>query len=91
MNRTERLREIKKAHQRYVEWWLPIDVAAGSVMAPMSCHRFCESLLTYSDKDWFDRWLPDFKEPGEKIHMKRCALESVIGHYTHIINLNEND
>ena len=40
MNKSERLEELKKAHQRYVDWWLPIDVANGSFLAPMSIERF---------------------------------------------------
>ena len=91
MKREERLDKIKKAHQRYVDWWLPIDVASGSLVAPMSRHRFCESLLTYSDQNWFDRWLPDYINITEKNHMKRWVLEFIIAHYTHIINLNENE
>jgi hypothetical protein len=26
---------LKNAHQEYVDWWLPIDVAGGSFLAPM--------------------------------------------------------
>jgi hypothetical protein len=98
MNRTERLVEIKKAHQRYVDWWLPIDVAGGSFMAPMSYNSFCETLLTNDGgwfsaestiENWWNEWLPDFTEPKEKSLMKRCILENIIGYYLHIADLNE--
>ena len=26
---------LKNGHQEYVDWWLPIDVAGGSFLAPM--------------------------------------------------------
>jgi len=48
MNKDERLQILKDAHQKYCEWWLPIDLACDSCMGAMSCHRFCETLLTYN-------------------------------------------
>lgn len=81
MTGLERIEEIKKAHQRYVDWWLPIDVAGGSFMAPMSYERFCEWLLTGNDSDWFDRWLPEFIEVNEKHYMKRQLLSVIIDQF----------
>lgn len=96
MKREDRIDEIKKAHQRYVDWWLPIDVAGGSFMAPMSCSRFCEQLLINDGgwstiENWWNEWLPDFTTPTEKYYMKRAVLEAIIMHHTNIIDLNKND
>jgi hypothetical protein len=57
---------LKKSHQEYVDWWLPIDVENGSIMGAMSYNRFLESLLTYTHEDWFVRWIGD-KIPSDKI------------------------
>jgi hypothetical protein len=78
MNRLERIEEIKNAHQRYVDWWLPIDVAGGSFLAPASLERFCRFLLVANDTDWFDRWLPDYTSTEDKYYMKSCMLDSVL-------------
>jgi hypothetical protein len=77
MNRLERLEEIKNAHQRYVDWWLPIDVAGGSFLAPMSLDRFYRFLLAAPDVDWFDRWLPEHTSVEEKYYMKSCIVDSI--------------
>ena len=77
MKREERLEEIKKAHQRYVDWWLPIDVAGGSALAPRSFDGFCRFLLVANDSDWFDRWLPDYTSSEEKYFMKSVIMDTV--------------
>lgn len=56
MSKYDRYKKIVDSHEEYVEWWLPIDVAAGSVMAPMSLQRFCELMLTLPNNNFFDRW-----------------------------------
>lgn len=96
MKKDEMFTKLKEAHQRYVDWWLPIDVASGSLMAPMSCHRFCETLLvndfgyTENIKNWWNEWMIDFIEPSEKIKMKRLILQLIISHYLHLIDLNND-
>jgi hypothetical protein len=83
-----KLEIIKAAHQKYVDWWLPIDVAASSAMAPMSCHRFFESLLTFND-EWWERWIGDSIPKEDKIAFKRLILNHIIGYYGEVINLNK--
>jgi hypothetical protein len=78
MTRLERIEEIKNAHQRYVDWWLPIDVAGGSFLAPTSFEGFCRYLLIANDAEWFDRWLPNYTSYDEKYYMKSCMLDSVL-------------
>jgi hypothetical protein len=82
------LDKIFEAHQKYIDWWSPIDLACDSCLAPMSCHRFCESLLTYGD-DWWERWLGASIPKDKKIAFKRIILKFIIEHYTQNINLNE--
>lgn len=84
----KRLSIIKEAHAKYVEWWMPIDLACDSCMAPMSCHRFCETLLTYKD-DWFNRWLGDVIPEDKIVDFKTYILKIVLKHYGKIIDLNE--
>jgi hypothetical protein len=57
---------LKNAHQDYVDWWLPIDVAGDSFLAPMSYDIFLERLLTYPHEEWFARWIGD-EIPSDKI------------------------
>ena len=99
MSKEEMLNKLKDAHQRYIEWWLPIDVESGSLIAPMSCHRFCETLL-YNDggfggsspiKNWWDEWMKDFRSPEDKIKMKQQILTLVISHHKGLIDLNKYD
>lgn len=94
----KRLSIIKDAHAKYVEWWMPIDLACDSCMAPMSCHRFCETLLTmdggFGVKDnfidnWWDKWLGDVVPKDKKMSFKQHILKLIVGHYTKIIDLNE--
>ena len=66
MNKIEREEILKIAHQEYVDWWLPIDLACDSCMGAMSYDRFLESLLTYPHEKWFTRWIGD-KIPSDKI------------------------
>jgi hypothetical protein len=95
MNKKERMEVIKSAHQKYVDWWLPIDVAAGSIMGAMSCHRFCESLLVfeggyaYGIKNWWNEWLGDYSTIDAKTKMKQFILKLIISHYTGTIDLNK--
>jgi hypothetical protein len=90
MSRDERLLVLKNAHQKYVDWWHPMDVAAGSIMGAMSCHRFCETLLTYND-EWYDRWIEDSIPKDKKQPFKVDILRFIIGHYGNIIDLNKNE
>jgi hypothetical protein len=91
----QQIEVIKLAHQQYVDWWLPIDVAAGSTMGAMSCHRFCESLLTFEGgyaggiKNWWNEWLGDYTSIEDKTKMKVLILKLIISHYTGIIDLNK--
>lgn len=55
----KRGQQIIDAHQKYVDWWLPIDVAAGSIMAPMGLWYFCKKCLTGPDEYYIDRWFGD--------------------------------
>jgi len=97
----DRLSILKDAHRRYVDWWLPIDLACDSCMAPMSCHRFCETLLTYDGgwggtgeqriENWWDRWLGDTIPVDKKQSFKSYILKMIVGHYTKIIDLNKKD
>ena len=81
---------LKDAHQKYVDWWLPIDLECDSCMAPMSCHRFCETLLTYND-EWWNRWLGEIILEDKKQSFKSEILKMIIRHYTNIIDLNKNE
>lgn len=81
---------LKDAHQKYVDWWLPIDLECDSCMAPMSCHRFCETLLTYND-EWWNRWLGEIIMEDKKQSFKSEILKMIIKHYTNIIDLNKKD
>jgi|LakMenEpi03Aug12_release.lakeMendotaPanAssembly.Ray.scaffolds.fasta_scaffold00102_84 hypothetical protein len=101
-NKDERLQILKDAHKKYCEWWLPIDLACDSCMGAMSCHRFCETLLTYDGswygtleeqriKNWWDRWLGDTIPVDKKQSFKSYILKMIVGHYTNIIDLNEKD
>ncbi len=69
MSREEQFNKIIESHNKYVQWWLPIDVESGSLMAPMSLNSFCESLLILDGdmkvnsifhygkfEKWWDRW-----------------------------------
>ena len=51
------VRLLSKGYKRYVDWWLPIDVAGGSFLAPMSFEWWLERMLTFPDEKWFDRWI----------------------------------
>ena len=85
----EMLVEIMKGHQKYVDWWLPIDVAGGSFLAPMSCHMFCEYLLLHDDENWWYRWMcPEFLEEEHKVYDKRTVLGLIQQHYFKWIDLN---
>lgn len=76
-NFASRFKLLKDAHQRYVDWWLPIDVAAGSIMAPNSIQRFCKTLLIYGDK-WFDRWFEGVVFTGSKHSFRLKLLECLM-------------
>jgi len=51
------VRLLSKGYKRYVDWWLPIDVAGGSFLAPMSFEWWLERMLTFPDEKCFDRWI----------------------------------
>lgn len=88
MNKEYNINVVKSAHKKYVDWWLPIDVAAGSILAPMACHLFYETLLVYDD-NWWNRWLNDYNSIEDKTKMKRIILKFIIGHYLEITDLNK--
>jgi len=100
MNREERnkLRNqiLLDGHQKYVDWWLPIDVAAGSPLAPMGLFRFCEFLLLVPDEEWFDKWLDkdmfprpiDGDERLDKLYMKKYILSLIKKHSSGWIDLH---
>lgn len=91
MNNKHEIQVIKSAHKKYVDWWLPIDVASGSLMAPMSCFSFCQTLLTYEGgwggsegqriENWWNEWLSDYTSVEDKTRMKKIILNFIIGHY----------
>lgn len=68
----EKLVKLRLAYNRYVEWWLPIDIACDSCLAPMSYISFCEALLTYPESFWLT-WENGFS--------KRTVLSVIIYHY----------
>lgn len=80
MNRKEALVNIKSAHEKYAAWWLPFDLACNSCLAAMSCHRFCERLLT--ETTFWDKWADGFT--------RRHVLEYILMHYIGQIDLNHN-
>ncbi len=72
---------LKIAHKEYIDWWLPIDIESGSLLAPMSYNRFLESLLTYPNEEWFVRWIGD-KIPSDRITaFKGFILRSIVKSY----------
>ena len=97
MKSEEAVIKIKEAHQRYIDWWLPIDVSSGSLMAPMSCHRFCESLLVNDFgfggsspiENWWDEWMTEFTSPIDRLRMKSLILKLIVSHYTGLVDLNK--
>jgi hypothetical protein len=88
-NGEDKLSILKDAHKKYCEWWLPIDLDCNSCMGAMSCHRFCETLLTYND-EWWNRWLGDTIPVEKKQSFKSYILKMIVGHYTKIIDLNKD-
>jgi hypothetical protein len=40
---------LKKSHQEYVDWWLPIDVENGSIMSLFSFNNNANCLNYYSE------------------------------------------
>lgn len=77
-----RIIRLLEAYKKYVEWWLPIDAASDSALAPMSFLSFCESLITREDEEWFHRW-----SNGE--FLKSDVLKLIKADCYNIINLNE--
>lgn len=94
MNNKYEIQVIKSAHQKYVNWWLPIDVEAGSVMGAMSFARFCESLLIFEGgwggsggqriDNWWNHWLNDYTSIEDKTKMKAIILRIAIAHHIEI-------
>lgn len=67
---------LKNAHQKYYNWWHPIDVNNGSILGAMAYNRFLESLLTYND-DWWDRWIGNTIPLDKKIAFKVYILKTI--------------
>lgn len=85
----EWMQEVIDAHQRYVDWWLPIDVAGGSFLAPMSRHRFCRWALYMPEEEVWNRWFPDYVEDREKkLNLKRFVIELIEQHTNGLIDIN---
>lgn len=90
---------ILDGYQKYYNWWLPIDVANGSTLAPMTFLWFCEYLLVFDDKKWFDRWLDKDKfilpkgggEKTARVYMKKFILEQISKHHMGYINLYDKE
>ena len=88
---------LLKAHKQYVDWWLPIDVAGGSFLAPMSLERFCSFMLKMPDEEYFDRWIDETELPIPKdgdirlarIYMKDFILKTIGMHMLEYINLHD--
>lgn len=85
LKKKDRLRLLNMAYQKYVDWWLPIDVANGSVMAPITFHRFLGYLLIFPEDTWWNRWIGDVM-PDDKLSLKQFILELIIKHYTQETN-----
>lgn len=81
MNKKERIEILKVAHQEYVDWWLPIDVAAGSVMAPVSFPMFLQYLLKLPEEVYWDRWIGDKIPKDKKIEFKQFVINTLIEYY----------
>jgi hypothetical protein len=87
---------LLKAHQQYVDWWLPIDVAAGSVLAPMGLYMFCHRMITMPENEFFDRWIDETELPipvnGDirmaRIYMKDFIVKRIIAHVNGNIDLH---
>jgi len=84
MDSIDAFKLLSDAHQRYVAWWLPIDVAAGSCLAPMSFLRFLEALLTLPNTEFFDRWIETdvFTKPSDSIKLRKFILRLILMEYT---------
>jgi len=76
MDNTERDNLLNNAHQKYINWWLPMDIQSGSSLGAMAYNRFLESLLTYSD-DWWVRWIGDDIPLDKKIAFKVYILKII--------------
>ena len=81
MNKEEKIKILKDAHQCYVDWWLPIDVAAGSVMAPVSFNIFLHYLLAMPEDKYWDRWLSGKIPQDKKTAFKLFILEFIVKDY----------
>lgn len=57
-----RKNKIIESYNKYVAWWLPIDIADNSSLAPMTFNRFCETLLIFPDENWWNRWVNGFSK-----------------------------
>lgn len=71
----KRIEILQKAHQEYVDWWLPIDSPSGSLLDAMSFYRFLQFLLTGSNDDFFDRWIMNKIDKDKKGVMKQFILD----------------
>jgi ferredoxin len=92
--------DLKTAHKKYCEWWMPIDLKCDSCMGAMSCHRFCEVSLTNDGgmnpgmtpiENWWNEWFPNYTEVRDKNMMKRFLLDMIIAHHSGIIDLNTDE
>ena len=75
MNKIDIENLLIKTHENYVKEWLIIDIAAGSIMAPMSYDRFCEKLLIFDDIFWA-RWSL-YAGASEKVDIKSYILDKI--------------
>ena len=83
MRDSERFNKLlQEAHKKYVNWWLPIDVAGGSFLAPMSFESFCQTLLL-EDVEWWERWVTidensKYDKKNEIYYIKSYILKMLI-------------
>ena len=88
---------LLKAHQNYIDWWLPIDVAHDSFLAPMGLLRFCRYMLIMPDEECFDKWIneKELQIPKDgnirlaKIYMKEFILKMMLAHHNGYIDLHD--
>jgi len=85
----ERIALLKDAHQEYVDWWLPIDVAGGSLLAPVGFLWFLHYLLTMPSEHWWDRWVGCTIPKDKHYVLKRDILRLIIEHHKGEINVYE--
>jgi len=80
---------LKCAHEDYVDWWLPIDVAGDSFMAPMGFLRFLTYMLYLPQDEWWDRWVGNEYSREETLNLKHVTLDLVVRHYLGYVDVHE--